>query len=199
MFEVLGEVFGNVWRLCSAATALGGATMEQRVRPPVLFNTRVHIYAVSAPISLTSMSVISKRHFPLARRPLFGVNRPRAHARAPTARGMATKTGMRARGMGTPCAAAPVGALAGKHTHFGSHSGLPEVSAPGEIVAFDLLILRTPDLFTGGTIIFGAIDLYSDWDVVIKIKYKTDREAGREGCLWPNAASQGRPPDGSGG
>ena len=24
------------------------------------------------------------------------------------------------------------------------------------------------------------------------------REAGREGCLWPNAASQGRPPDGSG-
>ena len=25
------------------------------------------------------------------------------------------------------------------------------------------------------------------------------REAGREGCLWPNAASQGRPPDGSGG
>ena len=24
-------------------------------------------------------------------------------------------------------------------------------------------------------------------------------EAGREGCLWPNAASQGRPPDGSGG
>ena len=64
--------------------------------------------------------------------------------------------------------------LAGKHTHFGSHSGLPEVSAPGEIVAFDLLILRTPDLFTGGTIIFGAIDLYSDWDVIIKIRYKTD-------------------------
>ena len=25
------------------------------------------------------------------------------------------------------------------------------------------------------------------------------REAGHEGCLWPNAASQGRPPDGSGG
>ena len=25
------------------------------------------------------------------------------------------------------------------------------------------------------------------------------REAGLEGCLWPNAASQGRPPDGSGG
>ena len=25
------------------------------------------------------------------------------------------------------------------------------------------------------------------------------REAGREGCLWPNAASQGRPPDSSGG
>ena len=25
------------------------------------------------------------------------------------------------------------------------------------------------------------------------------REAGREGCLWPDAASQGRPPDGSGG
>ena len=25
------------------------------------------------------------------------------------------------------------------------------------------------------------------------------RVAGREGCLWPNAASQGRPPDGSGG
>ena len=25
------------------------------------------------------------------------------------------------------------------------------------------------------------------------------REAGREGCLWPNAASQGQPPDGSGG
>ena len=24
------------------------------------------------------------------------------------------------------------------------------------------------------------------------------REAGREGCLWPDAASQGRPPDGSG-
>ena len=37
-----------------------------------------------------------------------------------------------------------------------------------------LLILRTPDLFTGGTIIFGAIDLYSDWDVIIKIRYKTD-------------------------
>ena len=64
--------------------------------------------------------------------------------------------------------------LAGKHTHFGSHSGLPDVTAPGEIIAFDLLILRTPDLFTGGTIIFGAIDLYSDWDVLIKIKYKTE-------------------------
>ena len=24
------------------------------------------------------------------------------------------------------------------------------------------------------------------------------RKAGREGCLWPDAASQGRPPDGSG-
>jgi len=64
--------------------------------------------------------------------------------------------------------------LAGKHTHFGSHSGLPEVTKPGEIVAYDLLILRTPDLYTGGTIIFGAIDLYSDWDVIIKIKFKTD-------------------------
>ena len=64
--------------------------------------------------------------------------------------------------------------LAGKHTHFGSHSGLPEVTKPGEIVAYDLLILRTPDLYTSGTIIFGAIDLYSDWDVIIKIKFKTD-------------------------
>jgi hypothetical protein len=64
--------------------------------------------------------------------------------------------------------------LAGKHTHFGSHSGLPEVTKPGEIVAYDLLILRTPDLYTGGTIIFGAIDLYSDWDIIIKIKFKTD-------------------------
>lgn len=64
--------------------------------------------------------------------------------------------------------------LGGKHTHFGSHSGLPEVSKPGEIIAYDLLILRTPDLYTGGTIIFGAIDLYSDWDVIIKIKFKTD-------------------------
>jgi hypothetical protein len=64
--------------------------------------------------------------------------------------------------------------LGGKHTHFGSHSGLPEVSRPGEIVAFDLLILRTPDLYTNGTIIFGAIDLFSDWDLIIKIKFKTD-------------------------
>ena len=64
--------------------------------------------------------------------------------------------------------------LGGKHTHFGSHSGLPEVSRPGEIVAFDLLILRTPDLYTNGTIIFGAIDLYSDWDLITKIKFKTD-------------------------
>ena len=24
------------------------------------------------------------------------------------------------------------------------------------------------------------------------------REAGREGCVWPDAASQGRPPEGSG-
>ena len=64
--------------------------------------------------------------------------------------------------------------LAGKHTHFGSNSHLPECTAPGEIIAFDLLILRTPNLFTGGTIVFGAIDLYSDWDFVIKIKHKTD-------------------------
>ena len=28
---------------------------------------------------------------------------------------------------------------------------------------------------------------------------RTSRGWGREGCLWPNAASQGRPPDGSGG
>ena len=64
--------------------------------------------------------------------------------------------------------------IAGKHTHFGSHSGLPEVTVPGEIVAFDLLILRTPDAYTNGTIIFGAIDLHSDWDLIIKIKFKTD-------------------------
>ena len=39
MFEVLGEVWsGNVWRLCSAATALGGATMEERIALPVMFN-----------------------------------------------------------------------------------------------------------------------------------------------------------------
>ena len=64
--------------------------------------------------------------------------------------------------------------IAGKHTHFGSHSGLPEVTVPGEIVAFDLLILRTPDAYTNGTIIFGAIDLHADWDLIIKIKFKTD-------------------------
>ena len=64
--------------------------------------------------------------------------------------------------------------IAGKHTHFGSHSGLPEVTVPGEIVAFELLILRTPDAYTNGTIIFGAIDLHSDWDLIIKIKFKTD-------------------------
>ena len=64
--------------------------------------------------------------------------------------------------------------LGGKHTHFSSHSGLPEVTKPGEIIAYDLLILRTPDVYTGCTIIFGAIDLYSDWDVIIKIKFKTD-------------------------
>ena len=45
---------------------------------------------------------------------------------------------------------------------------------PGEIVAFDLLILRTPDVYTNGTIIFGAIDLHSDWDLIIKIRFKTD-------------------------
>ena len=64
--------------------------------------------------------------------------------------------------------------LAGKHTHFGSNSHLPETTKPGAIVAFDLLILRTPDIFTGGTICFGAIDLYSDWDLLIKIKHKSD-------------------------
>ena len=37
-----------------------------------------------------------------------------------------------------------------------------------------MLILRTPDLYTSGTIVFGAIDLFSDWDVIIKIKFKTD-------------------------
>jgi hypothetical protein len=63
--------------------------------------------------------------------------------------------------------------IAGKHTHFGSNSHLPEVTAPGEIVCFDLLILRTPDLYTGGVIVFAAIDLYSDWDLLCKIRYKT--------------------------
>ena len=40
-------------------------------------------------------------------------------------------------------------------------------------------------MFTGGTIIFGAIDLFSSWDFIIKIKYKSDvpeciREVQRE-------------------
>ena len=39
--------------------------------------------------------------------------------------------------------------LAGKHTHFGSNSHLPESTMPGEIIAFDLLILRTPDIHGG--------------------------------------------------
>ena len=64
--------------------------------------------------------------------------------------------------------------LAGKQTHFGSHSHLPEVTKCGEIIAFDLLILRTPDVYTGGTICFAAIDLYSDWDFFTKILHKTD-------------------------
>lgn len=69
-----------------------------------------------------------------------------------------------------PCA----DCLAGNHKHFGSHSHLPETSEPGEIVCYDLLILRTPDRFTGGVIMFVAIDLFSDWDMVKKIKYKTE-------------------------
>ena len=64
--------------------------------------------------------------------------------------------------------------IAGKQRHFGSHGSLPECTAPGQCFAMDLLILRTPDLFTNGTIMFGAIDLYSDWDLLIKIKYKTE-------------------------
>ena len=31
------------------------------------------------------------------------------------------------------------------------------------------------------------------------VRDSANRIYGREGCLWPNAASQGRPPDGSGG
>ena len=64
--------------------------------------------------------------------------------------------------------------IAGKHTHFGSNSSLPEVTEPGEIVAFDLLILRSPDIFTGGTVVFGGIDLHSDFDFIIKVKAKSD-------------------------
>ena len=57
-------------------------------------------------------------------------------------------------------------------------------------MCMDLHFTRTPDLFTGGTIQFGAIDLYSDWDLIIKIKYKTEvPECIRE--LFRVAASHG--------
>ena len=64
--------------------------------------------------------------------------------------------------------------LAGNATHLGSHSHLPEVTEAGEIIAMDLHFTRTADIFTGGNIQFCAIDLYSDWDFLIKIKYKTE-------------------------
>jgi hypothetical protein len=64
--------------------------------------------------------------------------------------------------------------LAGKHTHLGSGDGLPDVTEPGEVIAFDLWSTREADPFTNAKGLFGAICLATDYDFVYKMRYKTE-------------------------